>query len=98
MTPFEFGMRGRWPFEHPLHQHVQRILRRAARTYSHTPRLLDVGGRRSNYTIGVPAEVWLSDIPREKEIQRDSTSARQTRFARKYWGAEATFMHTFTMT
>ena len=71
MTPFEFWYAGALVLEHPLHQHVQRVLRRAARAYSHTPRLLDVGGRRSNYTIAVPAEVWLSDIPREKEIQRE---------------------------
>jgi hypothetical protein len=70
VTPFEFWYAWVLPFEHPLHQHVQRVLRRAARVYGHTPRLLDVGGRRSNYTIAVPAEVWLSDIPREKEIQR----------------------------
>ena len=70
MTLFELWYAGALVLEHPLHQHVQRTLRRAARTYSHTPRLLDVGGRRSNYTIAVPAEVWLSDIPREKEMQQ----------------------------
>ena len=70
MTPFELQYALALVLEHPLHQYVQRTLRRAARAYSHMPRLLDVGGRRSNYTIAVPAEVWLSDIPRENEVQR----------------------------
>lgn len=31
--------------------------------------LLDVGGRKSPYTIGLPADVTLIDLPRQEEIQ-----------------------------
>jgi SAM-dependent methyltransferase len=63
MTRFELLYRTIGPLEHPLYQHVRRTLKRL-----NPRRLLDVGGRRSNYTIGL-SEVWISDIPREKEIQ-----------------------------
>lgn len=65
MTGFETLYAVLRPFEHPLHQRVHRTLRDLK-----PQRLLDVGGRRSNYTIGIPAEVWISDIPREKDIQK----------------------------
>ena len=31
--------------------------------------LLDVGGRRSPYSVGLPAEITIVDIPRESEVQ-----------------------------
>jgi SAM-dependent methyltransferase len=34
-----------------------------------TPKILDVGGRKSHYTIGVPGEVTISDLPRKFEVQ-----------------------------
>lgn len=64
MTRFERIYRLLQPLEHPLHQYVARTLRKLS-----ARRLLDVGGRRSNYTIGLLSEVWISDIPREREIQ-----------------------------
>jgi SAM-dependent methyltransferase len=33
------------------------------------PSLLDVGGRKSHYTIGVPAGITISDLPRETRLQ-----------------------------
>jgi SAM-dependent methyltransferase len=33
------------------------------------PSLLDVGGRKSHYTIGVPAGTTISDLPRETRLQ-----------------------------
>lgn len=50
---------------HPLYQRVRRELRRL-----NPLTLLDVGGRKSPYTIGLPA-VWISDIPREHAIQHE---------------------------
>jgi SAM-dependent methyltransferase len=64
MTRFELLYRAIFHFEHPLHQHVRRTLLRL-----NPRRLLDVGGRRSNYTIGLE-QVWITDIPRETDIQR----------------------------
>ena len=60
------------PFEHPLHQYVQRRLTSLAAGLDPVPPLLDVGGRRSNYTIGVPARVWITDVPRQTDTQRDA--------------------------
>jgi SAM-dependent methyltransferase len=68
-TSFERLYSALLPFEHPLHQRVNRILRSAARSAGSHVELLDVGGRRSNYTIGVPAKVFVTDIPRESNIQ-----------------------------
>jgi SAM-dependent methyltransferase len=53
------------PFDHPLVQHVHGVLKAI-----NAGRLLDVGGRRSNYTVGLSSEIWISDLPREHEFQR----------------------------
>ncbi|MBX2963390.1 MAG: class I SAM-dependent methyltransferase [Cyclobacteriaceae bacterium] len=34
-------------------------------------RILDVGGRKSPYTIGIPAQVTIMDIPRETDVQQE---------------------------
>lgn len=68
-TRFEMLYRFLLPFEHPLHQRVQQILKRTARSAVADAELLDVGGRRSNYTIGVPIKVFVTDLPRETNIQ-----------------------------
>ena len=65
MTSFEVAFSLASPFEHPLHRHVRNTLRKLPAN-----RLLDVGGRRSNYTIGLNSDVWISDVPREREIQK----------------------------
>lgn len=59
------------PFLPPLYRIVRGRLKEAAvaATNGHRPRLLDVGGRKSHYTIGVPAEVVITDLPRETELQ-----------------------------
>jgi SAM-dependent methyltransferase len=47
--------------------------------------LLDVGGRKSHYTIGLPANVTVSELPRASDVQRqlhlglDDKLAEQTR-------------------
>jgi len=65
MTRFEWAYRLFIMFEHPLHQYIRRTLRRI-----NPPLLLDVGGRRSNYTIGLPA-VWVTDVARRSQVQYD---------------------------
>ena len=56
------------PFLPPLHSTVRRQLRTLARSWQN-PLILDVGGRKSHYTIGVPANVTISDLPRSTERQ-----------------------------
>jgi SAM-dependent methyltransferase len=41
-----------------------------AKSCKHRPEFLDVGGRRSHYTIGVPANITVTDLPRETDIQK----------------------------
>jgi SAM-dependent methyltransferase len=67
MTIFEFVYRFLLPLEHPLYQRVHRLLRDLPGKH-----LVDIGGRRSNYTIGLKpdVEVYITDIPREAEIQK----------------------------
>jgi SAM-dependent methyltransferase len=60
------------PFLPPLATWVRADLRRLLATLpTGTPRLLDVGARRSPYTIGLPARVTMLDVPRADELQRD---------------------------
>ncbi len=44
-------------------------MRRSSRSAERRPNLLDVGARRSPYTIGLNADVTLLDIPRTTEEQ-----------------------------
>lgn len=53
------------PLDQPLAQRVRRTLLKL-----NPEHLLDVGGRRSNYTIGLN-KVTISDIPRESAQQND---------------------------
>ena len=54
-----------------LNSRVRAVLKRAVAASSARPfRLLDVGGRTSPYTIGVPARVTVSDLPRQSDLQR----------------------------
>lgn len=69
MKPFEILYWCLEPFLPPLYNHVRHLLISIARSHAHRPELLDVGGRKSHYTIGVPADVTISDLPRETEIQ-----------------------------
>jgi SAM-dependent methyltransferase len=70
MTTFELLYACTLPLEHPLHQYVHRTIKGIALVPGERPRHLDVGGRRSTYTCNVPAEVWITDVPRERELQR----------------------------
>ena len=41
-----------------------------AKSFAYRPKFLDAGGRKSHYTIGIPADVTITDLPRETEIQQ----------------------------
>jgi SAM-dependent methyltransferase len=50
---------------------VRRDLRRLARrSPARRPEVLDVGARTSPFTVGLPVEVTILDLPRESELQR----------------------------
>jgi SAM-dependent methyltransferase len=57
------------PFLPSLYQIVRKRLRSIVLQSNNRPRILDVGGRKSHYTIGVPADVMITDVPRTADIQ-----------------------------
>lgn len=69
MTSYEARYRLLRPLDHPLRQHVYRTLRRLEREAGRPLGVLDVGGRRSQYTIGLASRVTITDIPRETSLQ-----------------------------
>lgn len=58
------------PFLPYLYWQTRQRLLQEARQHPATPLLLDIGGRKSPYTIGVPARVTVIDLPRESDIQK----------------------------
>ena len=70
MKLFELTRLGLEPLLPPLQKKARKRLTKIAKSYSYRPEILDVGGRKSPYTIGVPANITISDLPRETEIQR----------------------------
>ena len=70
MTQFEKRYLVIEPFTLPLYQIVKKRLSRYSQLSDTRPEILDVGGRRSHYTIGIDAEVTVSDIRRETKQQR----------------------------
>jgi SAM-dependent methyltransferase len=69
MTGFELIYRIARQFDHPLNQYVFRILSRLQHEAYYPLDVLDVGGRRSNYTIGLSSRVSVTDIPRQTQLQ-----------------------------
>jgi SAM-dependent methyltransferase len=70
MTGFEVAYRCAEPFLPPLYGEVrQRLLAFARGSHPAVPRILDVGGRKSHYTIGVPANITVTELPRETSTQ-----------------------------
>lgn len=56
------------PFLPPLYGHIHSTLKRLTRGRK-SLRILDVGGRKSHYTIGISAEITVTELPRETDIQ-----------------------------
>jgi SAM-dependent methyltransferase len=69
MTKFEVLYLSLEPFFPPLQQEVRARLRSFARASQTPPDILDVGGRLSNYTIGLAANITVTDIERRSAIQ-----------------------------
>jgi SAM-dependent methyltransferase len=57
------------PFLPTLYQVVRKKLISIALQSNSRAKILDVGGRKSHYTIGVPADVMVTDVPRTADIQ-----------------------------
>lgn len=57
-------------FLSPLYRKVRRRLLDIVKSYPYRPDILDVGGRKSHYTIGVAANITISDLPRISNIQK----------------------------
>ena len=70
MKSFELTYRVVKIFLPPLYGKVRSRLLKIARSHKHRPDFLDVGGRKSHYTIGVPANITVTDLPRETDIQK----------------------------
>lgn len=69
MKPFELTYLGAQPFYSSLHRQVRKRLRRICRSHPNQAEILDVGGRKSHYTIGLPARITITELPRETELQ-----------------------------
>lgn len=69
MTPFELFWLASQPVYAPLHRRVRKELLKIAQA-SPGMQVLDVGGRKSHYTIGVPASITVADLPRETSVQK----------------------------
>lgn len=67
---FELSYRLVRIFLPPLYGKVRSRLLKIAKSYEHRPDFLDVGGRKSHYTIGVPANITVTDLPRETDLQK----------------------------
>jgi SAM-dependent methyltransferase len=85
LTLFELSYVGLEPFLPPLHRLVRRELLTWLRGSRVRARLLDVGGRNSHVTIGLPADVTVTDVARVSHKQRnmnlgiDDDMVRRTR-------------------
>jgi SAM-dependent methyltransferase len=69
MKTFEYQYLCLESFLPTLYQLVRKRLVEITRNSDGTLRILDVGGRKSHYTIGVPARVTITDLPRERDVQ-----------------------------
>lgn len=58
------------PFFPPLYQIVRSRLQPIIKFFPYRPKVLDVGGRKSHYTIGIPAAITVTELPRETEVQK----------------------------
>ncbi|MBI3362697.1 MAG: methyltransferase domain-containing protein [Chloroflexi bacterium] len=70
MTSFERLYLGLEPFFPPLWQRVRCELTRLGKERHGVLSILDVGGRKSHYTIGVPGRVTVTDLLRKTAVQQ----------------------------
>ncbi len=88
MTSFELFWLSLQPIMPPLYPRVRRELVRVTKACTRKPKILDVGGRKSHYTIGVPADIHITDLPRTTAVQQllrlglNTDIVRQTKLRR----------------
>ncbi len=71
MKIYETGRLLAEPFLPTLYKQVRSRLRELIeKSSAGDPQILDVGGRKSPYTIGLPARITVIDLPRQTEIQQ----------------------------
>jgi|SRR6185437_12028955 len=71
MTPFEIVYTAFRPYLPSLHRIAfEEIKNLSIKDFGGNPRILDVGGRKSHITIGVPGMVTISDLPRNTSVQK----------------------------
>jgi SAM-dependent methyltransferase len=70
MKSFEWSYLCCTPFLPPLYRFVQQRLRKIVRGSAQRLEVLDVGGRKSHYTIGLPANITVTDLPRVSPVQQ----------------------------
>jgi SAM-dependent methyltransferase len=70
VTGFERLYLGLEPFFPALWQRVRSELLAYAKSKGRRIQILDVGGRKSHYSIGVPASIHILDLPRSSNLQK----------------------------
>jgi SAM-dependent methyltransferase len=70
MTSFELAYLSINPVLPFLHKNVRRRLAAIAKSSRRCLEVLDVGGRKSPYTIGISANITISDLHRQTNIQQ----------------------------
>jgi SAM-dependent methyltransferase len=71
MKRFELTYLALEPFLPPLIKTVRKRLVIIAKSSPYRLEILDVGGRKSHQTINVPANITITDLPRESSIQKE---------------------------
>lgn len=70
MKFYETGRLIAEPFLPPLYKQVRHKMRELIHRRREIPKILDIGGRKSPYTIGLPAQITVIDLPRESDLQK----------------------------
>ena len=87
MTTFEFLYLCAEPFCPPLQREIRTKLKRIVAAGPKGMKILDSGGRFSNYTIGLPASITVTDLPRNTAVQHSlhlgTTDTRMDRLLRR---------------
>jgi SAM-dependent methyltransferase len=69
LKPFEMMYRICEPGLPLIYRQTRKMLTKVAEGKLEPPEILDIGGRKSHYTIGVPANITITDLPRRSATQ-----------------------------
>ena len=75
-----FRVLSRWMIRHPLHRHVERDLQRRLKGRK-DDLLMDIGSRRSPYSIGLDCQVLGLDMEAQPEVDLGADRAKVTKRA-----------------